>query len=1689
MVATPRSVRAAASPGGVSSSLELWLKSNAGLDESDGGAIDQWDDQSGNSNNATQSTAGERPIYQDDTTNNINTYPVVDFDGSDDNFTVGNLSAIKAGSDYSLFAVGIREDSNENYVVGSTGGTAGEDLHFGYRNNTQVTLAQWGNDLNLTVDAYNSGHTTPYMLFGEFDGATGHVVRETKDGDKKEATNSNTTGLSGSQTNYIGFLGSSNYYYNGRLAEVVAYSNDLSSGDEQRIESYLALKYGLTIEQDTATNYVNASSTTIWNATTNASYNNDIAGIGQDDSSGLDHATSTSAHSDAIVTIGTASSQEHQDFLIWGNDNGSITSLETSDVPSGYSARLTREWRVDETGTIGTVIVQFDISEATVPQTGNASDYALLIDSDGTFSNATAHTNGASWSNDVITFTGVDFSDGDYFTLAYSDSNDASLGGVFDGLKLWLDADDSETLHTDDACTSAAPTADANVECWEDKSGEDAHVIEIAGDCKEQTAGTQTCGVPQYRTNQFNSRPALEFFRSEDDALRYDLTANSKDWTGTNFSLFIVFEQQGTPAEFYSFFSNGNPAGGDHFQIDNNSSSEFRVNTGGGSAVFETFDNSLKLYALSATSSGYTTYVDGDEKNTLSYSGSRVFQHYRINQNRQGNHLNNAKIAEIIIYDREVSGCEFSHIYQYLGEKYGRDFGGGTPGGVPCENIEAWFKADAGVATSGSDVTTWTDQGPDSNDATQTTSGFRPDLGTDIFNFNPAIRFDGSDDRLTTTLDIGEDVFEDLTIFSVYEPDVDSAGGPWGNDDGGWDRFILDLASLNNTISTGAGGTPANNKQNITDLFQTVLPTLATLQYDEDVTDGSFVHVNGSTTATFTAGQGPQSDSNFSIGWDGDDNNFDGDVAEVVIFDSLLTAVQRQRIESYLAIKYGLTLDAGKDYTNAAGTILYHSTTTHSSYTNDIAGIGRDDTQSLLQEKSKSMSSDAIVTVATSTTLDNNDFLLWGNDDGSTSEVTSNLPGGVSKRLGRIWRFDETGDVGTTTISFDVSALSVTGTAASDFTLILDSDTTFTSGTATSTADSFSSNIVTFDSVDVADNQYMALGTDLVTVAPGGVSSNIQLWLKADAEVTGTSSVSGWDDQSGNSNDFIQSTGTNQPAKTDEAINYNPAITFDGVDNFLEDADGESYINGNSAMSTFVVVDADSAAHDGYIFITSNAASLSEAPWSLRFDDAGAESSRDNTLKTGIDTTGTPELFEADDDNLAISTALVSGVTWQSAAAPLFYVEGREVSSYSSPAQSGSLTGADYVRLGDDGNQEFWDGHIAEIVMYDTVLATTSRQQVESYLALKYGTTLDQSTASDYIASDGSTEMWDKDLTGASTYDNDIAGIGRDDTSGLGQVKSRSSNSDSIVIVSADGEGTNSTPSFSDIADLEFMTWGNDNGTTSQVTTNLAPGVSKRLGRIWQVQEEGELATTTVQFDLTGLTVDGTSASDFTLIIDTDTTFTSGATTHTGSSFSSNIVTFNDINLADAKYFSLGTLNGTLSVDIVDSGGSSVSSPSVNFAAVAFSFAFQTATSTFGVASEKIRVNNGTGNAAWSMSIAAATSTSVWTATSSSYDFNDPTASAGDGADGDSVGGQLTINPSGATLTPDSGCSSTGISLGSESSFSEGVTDSITLANANSSADVVCLWDITDISLSQTVPAEQTASSYQINLTLSIIAN
>lgn len=190
------------------------------------------------------------------------------------------------------------------------------------------------------------------------------------------------------------------------------------------------------------------------------------------------------------------------------------------------------------------------------------------------------------------------------------------------------------------------------------------------------------------------------------------------------------------------------------------------------------------------------------------------------------------------------------------------------------------------------------------------------------------------------------------------------------------------------------------------------------------------------------------------------------------------------------------------------------------------------------------------------------------------------------------------------------------------------------------------------------------------------------------------------------------------------------------------------------------------------------------------------------------------------------------------------------------------------------------------------------------------------------------------------------------------------------------------------------------------------------------------------------------------------------------------------------------TINASsLVVDIRDASGNTVASPAFGLSALNFSFSCQTSTGTLGTNTQRIYVDNpSAANNGWTVTIAAtAGNTATWnnTGASQKFDYNDPTsAGCTDGADADSVGGQMTLDPSVGTVNTDcTGCSLTGITKGSSTAFSQGTTDSVTLLNASAASDDIGRWYLTGVGISQTIPGQQAVDTYSLNMTATITAS
>lgn len=186
---------------------------------------------------------------------------------------------------------------------------------------------------------------------------------------------------------------------------------------------------------------------------------------------------------------------------------------------------------------------------------------------------------------------------------------------------------------------------------------------------------------------------------------------------------------------------------------------------------------------------------------------------------------------------------------------------------------------------------------------------------------------------------------------------------------------------------------------------------------------------------------------------------------------------------------------------------------------------------------------------------------------------------------------------------------------------------------------------------------------------------------------------------------------------------------------------------------------------------------------------------------------------------------------------------------------------------------------------------------------------------------------------------------------------------------------------------------------------------------------------------------------------------------------------------------------GVLNVDILDNTQASVPNPSAALGALAVASACRPTggSGTLGTNSQRIYVDNpGAADNGWSLAIAATGGpTAVWSDGSTTYDFNDPgSGGCSDGGDADSAVGQMTLDPSG-TLTLDCGgsCSTTGVSLGSTQSFSQGSVDAIGLITAAAGSDNVWRGYLTGVDVTQSIPAGQPSGTYTIDMTLTVTAS
>lgn len=395
-LASTFSLIAQTGPGGVgnSSNNVVWLDGNI-VTTGTHPNIATWPDQSGNGNDFTQGTSTNQP--------RIVTYYGFNglrFDGADW-LRTGGIAALDA-SEHTQYVV--YNGYRPNHIGVLFLSEFSSSKNFGItRYNSNIRSSMRVNSSTLLQN--NTSNSSNFqMINGVWDGGA-----QTFDSYKNGTNFGQNVGAIGTPTgnhrNTVGVNPNDNYGFDGDMGEVILYNTVLNSAERNIVDNYLSSKFNIAIAND------------MYAYDGGLTHRFGVIGIGQEaDGNNL------VAQGRGIVQL-SAASLNNGDYIISGHNNVGLSQV-TNDIPASIAggARLTRTWRIDITGTTNTIDVAYDVSGLTLPSAGG---YYLLVESNnGVFNDGGVVSYGPFFDvGGIVTFTGVSFADGDYYTIASGASN------------------------------------------------------------------------------------------------------------------------------------------------------------------------------------------------------------------------------------------------------------------------------------------------------------------------------------------------------------------------------------------------------------------------------------------------------------------------------------------------------------------------------------------------------------------------------------------------------------------------------------------------------------------------------------------------------------------------------------------------------------------------------------------------------------------------------------------------------------------------------------------------------------------------------------------------------------------------------------------------------------------------------------------------------------------------------------------------------------------------------------------------------------------------------------------------------------------------------------------------------------------------------------------------------------------
>lgn len=209
------------------------------------GIVGKWTDQSSSANNATQATLSKRPQL---VRNAVNGKPLIRFDGVDDDLTLGSVTPLQTTS-RTIFIV-MKNTSTPiaaqiMYGMGSNWYVASQStdrMLSSYTNSTPAQETPTSSNNALSTSSYN-------IATYRFETAGSDVSRDMWANGTSVFSNVDADGhsTSWSASPRIGSLASVSNFFSGDIAEIIFYNTALSTADRERVQRYLANKYGITL--------------------------------------------------------------------------------------------------------------------------------------------------------------------------------------------------------------------------------------------------------------------------------------------------------------------------------------------------------------------------------------------------------------------------------------------------------------------------------------------------------------------------------------------------------------------------------------------------------------------------------------------------------------------------------------------------------------------------------------------------------------------------------------------------------------------------------------------------------------------------------------------------------------------------------------------------------------------------------------------------------------------------------------------------------------------------------------------------------------------------------------------------------------------------------------------------------------------------------------------------------------------------------------------------------------------------------------------------------------------------------------------------------------------------------------------------------------------------------------------------